>query len=171
MLDFLMSTDVWGIILKVIITAAATGIAGLICTLFGKLIISCKNSKMRNHAKIAVEAAEQKFPNEGTKMGPEKMQYVMDQLAIAFPKIKDNRFLYNVAEAAVYQLNEEKRQEAAILEFKEKYGEDPLAVSSTKTELVEEKPSKVEEEVKETSKASTVDPPVKPVKKNKFTSF
>ena len=27
------------------------------------------------------------------------------------------------------------------------------------------------EEVKETSKASTVDPPVKPVKKNKFTSF
>ena len=105
MLDFLTSSDFWGIALKVIITAAATGLAGAICTLFGKLIISCKNSKMRNHAKIAVEAAEQKFPNEGKKMGPEKMAYVMDYLAITYPKIKDNQFLYNVAEAAVYELN------------------------------------------------------------------
>ena len=133
MLDFLMSTDVWGIILKVIITAAATGIAGLICTLFGKLIISCKNSKMRNHAKIAVEAAEQKFPNEGKKMGPEKMAYVMDYLAITYPKIKDNQFLYNVAEAAVYELNNQNKKEAAKDEFKIKYGELPEEIVKTET--------------------------------------
>ena len=171
MVEVFTATDFWGIVIKVLVTAVLTGLVGLCATLIGKLIAKCKNSKIYKYAKTCVEAAEQKFPNEGTKMGPEKMQYVMDQLAIAFPKIKDNRFLYNVAEAAVYQLNEEKRQEAAILEFKEKYGEDPLAVSSTKTELVEEKPSKVEEEVKETSKASIIDSPVKPVKKNKFTSF
>lgn len=72
-------------------------------------------------------------------MGPEKMQYVMDQLIIKFPKIRDNRYLYNVAEAAVFELNKEFQQQAAIEEFKEKYGEDPLAVKSQNNNEIESK--------------------------------
>ena len=61
-------------------------------------------------------------------MGTEKMAYVMDQLAIKFPKIKSNSYLYNIAEAAVYELNREAQEEEAIKEFEEKYGEKPLAL-------------------------------------------
>ena len=93
MVEVFTATDFWGIVIKVLVTAVLTGLVGLCATLIGKLIAKCKNSKIYKYAKTCVEAAEQKFPNEGTKMGPEKMQYVMDQLAIAFPKIKDNRFL------------------------------------------------------------------------------
>ena len=90
MIEFLASTNFWAILLKALITALVTGLVGLVCTSLGKLIVKCKNSKLRHHAKIAVEAAESKFPNEGKKMGPEKMEYVMEYLAITFPKIKSN---------------------------------------------------------------------------------
>ena len=120
------SGDIWAIILKVLITALVTGLASLTYTLIGKAVAKSKTSKLRYHAKIAVESAEQKFPNEGTKMGPQKMAYVMDYLAITFPKIKNNQYLYNIAEAAVYELNREKEEAAAKKEFKEKYGELPV---------------------------------------------
>ena len=117
--------DFWGIVLKALFTALITGVIGLICTLIGSIIAKSKTSKLKHHAKIAVEAAEQKFPNEGTKMGPEKIAYVMDYLAITFPKIKSNQYLYNIAEAAVFALNKEKEEEAAKKQFIEKYGELP----------------------------------------------
>ena len=119
------SGDIWAILLKVLITALMSGLVGLVCTLIGKIIAKSKTSKLKEHAKIAVEAAEQKFPNEGTKMGPQKMAYVMDYLAITFPKIKSNQYLYNIAEAAVFELNKEKEEEAAKKDFEEKYGELP----------------------------------------------
>ena len=87
---FFASTDIWAIILKALLTALTTALIGLVCTFIGKLLIKIEDSKLRKHAKIAVEAAEIKYPNEGKKMGPEKMTYVMDYLAITFPKIKSN---------------------------------------------------------------------------------
>ena len=126
--EFFTSGEVWVVVIKVLATAILTGLLGLVGTLIGKLIANSRNSKIYKYAKTCVEAAEQKYPNEGKKMGPEKMQYVMDQLMIKFPKIRDNAYLYNIAEAAVYELNRKLQEEAAIKEFKEKYGETPLAV-------------------------------------------
>lgn len=122
---FFASTDIWAIILKALLTALTTALIGLVCTFIGKLLIKIEDSKLRKHAKIAVEAAEIKYPNEGKKMGPEKMAYVMDYLAITFPKIKSNQYLYNIAEAAVFELNNEKIKKEAEQSFKDKYGELP----------------------------------------------
>ena len=126
--EFFTSGDVWSVIIKVLVTALLTGLVTLSGTVIGKIIANSKNSKIRAYAKTCVEAAEVKFPNEGKKMGPEKMQYVMDQLMIKFPRIRDDKYLYNIAEAAVYHLNKEMQNEAAIKDFEEKYGEEPLAV-------------------------------------------
>ena len=122
---FFEGGDFWNIVLKALLTTLITCLIGLVCTSIGKIIAKSKNSKIKKHAEIAVKAAEQKFPNEGTKMGPEKMAYVMDYLAITFPKIKNNQYLYNIAEATVYELNRERELELAKQEFKDKYGELP----------------------------------------------
>jgi hypothetical protein len=130
--DFFANGDIWAIIFKVLITALCSAAIGLIGTLIGKLIANCKDSKIRRYAADCVAAAEQKYPNEGKKMGPEKMAYVMDQLAIKFPKIKENTYFYNIAEAAVLELNRKMSRDEAVKEFKEKYGEDPLAIKDKK---------------------------------------
>ena len=130
MLEFLASTDFWAIVIKCLITALLSAGIGALCTLIGKLIIKCKNSKLVRHARIAVRAAEMKLPNEGKKMGPEKMAYVMDYLSVTFPKIKSNQYLYNIAEAAVYELNNQDVAEEAKQQFKDKYGELPGELST-----------------------------------------
>lgn len=180
--QLLSSVDIWAVVIKVLVTALLSTCIGVVCTLLGKLIARCKNSKIRAYATVCVEAAEQKFPNEGTKMGPQKMEYVMDQLAIKFPKIKENTYLYNIAEAAVYQLNEDKRKQIAIKEFEEKYGEKPIAAQDQVQEPVKEEATNVtlnaikeensievfkieEKKVNQASKATSTD------KITKLTSF
>lgn len=150
--SFFVREDIWFTIIKVLLTTVFSALLGLIGTLTGKIIANAKESKIRKYAKTCVEAAEQKFPNEGKKMGPEKMQYVMDQLAIKFPKIKENTYLYNIAEAAVFELNKEFKKEAAIKEFEDKYGEKPIAVLEKENNdnvVNEEKASIMEEIVEE----------------------
>lgn len=172
----LFSWDVWSIIIKVLATALLSALVGLACTALGKLIAKCKSSRIRKYAEICVRAAEQKFPNEGKKMGPEKMAYVMDQLAIKFPKIKENTYLYNIAEAAVYELNKQSQQEAAIEAFKEKYGEDPIAIteqSSTESAIevvdnIVETVEIVQDTVKEVSQETTKQEETKKVAKIKI---
>lgn len=82
-------------------------------------------------------------------MGPEKMAYVMDQLAIKFPKIKENTYFYNIAEAAVLELNKDVQREAAIKEFEEKYGEKPIAA-------LEEEETSIDDVEKETIETDTI---------------
>lgn len=142
-LEFFQDGSFWGILIKVLITALLTGLVSLVCTAIGRAISKNKNSKLYKQAEIAVKAAEQKYPNEGTKMGPQKMAYVMDYLATQFPNIKNNQYLYNIAEAAVYELNNQRNQEIAQEEFKEKYGELPSEDSSDKSEVVEEENNEV----------------------------
>lgn len=141
---FFQSGEFWPVLIKVLLTAILTGLIGLCTTLIGKMVAKNKNSKIMKQAEIAVRAAEQKFPNEGKKMGPEKMAYVMDYLAITFPKIKNNQYLYNIAEAAVYELNRQRQEEDDRKAFEEKYGELPSEVNKEKTSSKEEK-----EEVKQ----------------------
>ena len=125
LITFFQSGEFWPVLIKVLLTALLTGIVGLCTTLIGKIVAKNKNSAIMKQAEIAVKAAEQKYPNEGKKMGAEKMAYVMDYLAITFPKIKSNQYLYNIAEAAVYELNNQAQKEEAKKEFEEKYGELP----------------------------------------------
>ena len=87
---------VWNIVLKILILASVSLLTTLLGCLLSKLITKFNNSKIYKYAKTLVEAAEQKFPNEGTKMGPQKQDYVMSQLAIKFPSIRDNQYLYNI---------------------------------------------------------------------------
>ena len=155
---FFQSGDFWAVLIKALITALLTGLIGLICTAIGKIIAKCKNSNLIRHARIAVRAAEQKFPNDGKKMGPEKMAYVMDYLAITFPKIKSNQYLYNIAEAAVYELNNKSIEEEAEQAFKDKYGELPTEdsiVQESVPEIAENTSDKVEEETKNESTGNT----------------
>ena len=136
---FFQSGEFWPVLIKVLLTASLTGLVGLCTTLIGKIVAKSKDSKIMKQAEIAVKAAEQKFPNEGKKMGPEKMAYVMDYLAIIFPKIKNNQYLYNIAEAAVYELNRQRQEEDDRKAFEEKYGELPSEVNKEKTSLKEVK--------------------------------
>lgn len=122
-LEMYQSGQLWEILIKVILTAAASGLVALCGTLISNIISKNKESKIYKYASTLVEAAEQKFPNEGTKMGPQKMDYVMSQIVIRFPSVKDNRYLYNIVESAVYKLNEDKQKEKAIKEFEDKYGQ------------------------------------------------
>lgn len=126
--EFFSNGEFWAILIKVLLTALLTAGVGVLGTLIGKIIAKSKNSKIYKYADTCVKAAEQKFPNEGKKMGPEKLQYVMDQMMIKFPKIRDNQYLYNIAEAAVFELNKQIQREAAIKDFEAKYGEKPLVV-------------------------------------------
>lgn len=84
--EFFTGGDFWSILLKVLITTLLTAGIGYIGTLIGRIIAKSKNSRIYKYADTCVKAAEQKFPNEGKKMGPEKLQYVMDQMMIKFPK-------------------------------------------------------------------------------------
>ena len=133
--EFFTSGDFWATVIKVLVTALLTTGLGCLGTLLGRVIAKNKESKIYKYAKVCVAAAEQKYPNEGKKMGPEKMAYVMDQLAIKFPKIKENTYFYNIAEAAVLELNKDVQREAAIKEFEEKYGEKPIAALEEETSI------------------------------------
>lgn len=166
--NIFINGDVWSIIIKALLSLAATGLCGLIGTLIGKVISNHKTSKIYKYARTVVDAAEQKFPNEGKKMGPEKMQYVMDQLVIKFPKIADNRYLYNIAEQAVYKLNEEKRKEELVIEFKKKYGEDPIGVS---TDINKDKAPTSSDINSSTVQASTSNSTSTSKKRNRLQSF
>ena len=155
--EIFTSGDIWSIIIKVLMTAALSALLGLAGTAIGKMISKNKESRIHKYAKVCVEAAEIKFPNEGKKMGPEKMAYVMDQLAIKFPRIKESAYLYNIAESAVFELNREMQKEQAIKEFEEKYGEKPLAVlegTSTSEETQVEEP--IQEATPTTTTKNTV---------------
>ena len=152
-IEVFTSGEIWPILIKVLLTAAAGGIITLCGTLLSKVISKNKESKIYRYAKTLVEAAEQKYPNEGTKMGPQKMDYVMSQIVIRFPGVKDNRYLYNIVEQAVYKLNEEKQKQKLIEEFEAKYGEGSYIedVKDIENSSKQEEVKKEEETVQKSS--------------------
>lgn len=64
----------------------------------------------------------------------------MSQIVIRFPSVRDNQYLYNIAEQAVYKLNEEKQKEKTIKEFEEKYGKGSYVEITEESKQEEQQP-------------------------------
>lgn len=100
----------WSFILECALKAVGSFAATLIVTfasiLFAKLKTKIGEARLSAFIEKCVEAAEQLYPNVGTKMGPEKYQYVVDRVLERYPKLKNNAYLKALIEAAVYKLSE-----------------------------------------------------------------
>lgn len=98
----------WSVILDIILkalgSAAATAITTLAGILFAKLSGKIKDTRINNYIKEAVRAAEQLYPNQGTKRGSEKFEYVTQLVLNKFPKL-NNAYIKAMIEGAVFALN------------------------------------------------------------------
>lgn len=98
----------WSVILDIILkalgSAAATTVTALASILFAKLSGKIKDARINNYIKEAVRAAEQLYPNQGTKRGSEKFEYVTQLVLNKFPKL-NNAYIKAMIEGAVYALN------------------------------------------------------------------
>lgn len=72
--------------------------------LLNKLKIKLQNITYLNYIRECVKAAEQLYPNLGTKTGEQKYQYVVDQVALKYPKLLENPALKTLIESAVYEI-------------------------------------------------------------------
>lgn len=101
----------WSLILSYILKIAGSAAATLITTfatiLFAKLKNKLNDARVSAYVHKVVRAAEQLYPNEGTKTGPQKYQYVVDQVLAKFPKMTDNEYLRSLIEGAVYSISNE----------------------------------------------------------------
>lgn len=104
----------WSVILdyllKIIGSIGASVIITLAGVLFAKLKTKIKESRINSYIKEAVQAAEQLYPNQGTKTGTEKYKYVVTQVLNKFPELTDNEYLKSLIEGAVYTLSEQVKQ-------------------------------------------------------------
>ena len=104
----------WSVILdyllKIIGSIGASIIVTLAGVLFAKFKTKIKESRITSYIKEAVQAAEQLYPNQGTKTGTEKYKYVVTQVLNKFPELTDNEYLKSLIEGAVYALSEQVKQ-------------------------------------------------------------
>ena len=104
----------WSSILDIVLKAVGSIGASIIVTLagilFAKLRTKIKESRINSYIKEAVQAAEQLYPNQGTKTGSEKYKYVVTQVLNKFPELTDNEYLKSLIEGAVYTLSEQVKQ-------------------------------------------------------------
>lgn len=114
----------WSTILSYILKIAGSALAALITTfatiLFTKLKTKINNAILNAYIAKVVRAAEQLYPNEGQKTGPEKFQYVVDRVLERFPKLTNNEYLRSLIEGAVYSVSQEVKQIAKIEDKEEK---------------------------------------------------
>lgn len=94
-------------ILKIAGSAAATLITTFATILFAKLKNKLNDARVSAYINKVVRAAEQLYPNKGTKTGTQKYQYVVDQVLAKFPKMTNNEYLKSLIEGAVYSLSNE----------------------------------------------------------------
>ena len=123
-------SNILEIILKAVGSVAAATITGLATWLFTKLSKKIKDSRIQSFIKEAVKAAEQMYPNQGTKRGTEKYAYVVQQVIARFPELTDNDYLKALIEGAVFTLN--KQLEEAEEKKKKKAKTIPTKVEVTK---------------------------------------
>ena len=97
-------------LLKIIGSIGASVIVTLAGVLFVKFKTKIKESRITSYIKEAVQAAEQLYPNQGTKTGTEKYKYVVTQVLNKFPELTDNEYLKSLIEGAVYTLSEQVKQ-------------------------------------------------------------
>lgn len=104
----------WNLILnyglKILGSAAATLVITLGSILFAKLKTKIGESRLNTFIEKAVKAAEQLYPNLGTKTGQEKYEYVLNQVLAKFPSVTNNENLKALIEGAVYSVSEQVKQ-------------------------------------------------------------
>lgn len=104
----------WNEILNGVLKGLGVALGTLLVTfasiLFAKLKSKINEVKLTNFIQQAVQAAEQLYPNLGTKTGPEKYQYVLDQVLAKFPNMTNNQYLKTLIEGAVYTVSEQVKQ-------------------------------------------------------------
>lgn len=104
----------WSVILDYGVKILGAGVASLFITyssiLFTKLKTKLYEGRVNLFIHNAVKAAEQLFPNLGTKTGKQKYEYVMNEVIKKFPKMDNNDHLKTLIEAAVYNVSEQVKQ-------------------------------------------------------------
>ena len=78
--------------------------------MFAKLKTKISEARLNAFIDKTVKAAEQLFPNLGSKTGKEKYKYVVEQVLAKFPKLENNEYLKNLIEGAVYAVSEQVKQ-------------------------------------------------------------
>ena len=104
--------------LKILGSALATLLITYASILFAKLKTKIKENRINTYISKVVRAAEQLYPNQGKKMGPEKYEYVVKQVLAKFPTLTDNEYLKSLIEGAVFSLTEELKENGVIKEEK-----------------------------------------------------
>lgn len=108
----------WNTILTYILKIAGSALAALVTTfatiLFAKLKNKINEAVLNAYISKVVRAAEQLYPNEGQKTGPEKFQYVVNQVLEKFPKLTNNEYLRSLIEGAVYSLSHEAKEAVPV---------------------------------------------------------
>lgn len=99
--------------LKIIGSLAASTIVALASILFAKLKAKIGDARLKSFIDSAVKAAEQLYPNLGTKTGKQKYEYVLNQVLAKFPNVTNDTHLKALIEGAVYQVSEQVKQIAA----------------------------------------------------------
>ena len=104
------------LILSYLLKGLGSTIAGLIITymsiLFAKLKTKIGESRLNAFIDKTVKAAEQLYPNDGTKTGKIKFDYVVQQVLAKYPKLENNDYLKNLIEGAVYAVSQHEKNVA-----------------------------------------------------------
>lgn len=102
--------------LSYLLKGLGSALAGLVITyssiLFAKLKAKIGESKLNAFIDKTVKAAEQLFPNNGTKTGKIKFDYVVQQVLAKYPKLENNEHLKNLIEGAVYAVSQHEKNVA-----------------------------------------------------------
>ena len=104
----------WNVALDILIKALGSALATIAITfasiLFAKLKAKIGEARLNTYIDRCVKAAEQIFPNLGTKTGPEKLEYVKEMVIKKFPKLSDSPYLNALIEGAVYAVSQQQKQ-------------------------------------------------------------
>ena len=104
----------WNVALDILIKALGSALATIVITfasiLFAKLKAKIGEARLNTYIDRCVKAAEQIFPNLGTKTGPEKLKYVKEMVIKKFPKLSDSPYLNALIEGAVYAVSQQQKQ-------------------------------------------------------------
>lgn len=103
----------WDLILSYLLKGLGSAAATLVITyasiLFAKLKNKIGEAKLNAFIDKTVKAAEQLFPNVGTKTGKQKYDYVVQQVLAKYPKLENNAYLRNLIEGAVYAISQQEK--------------------------------------------------------------
>ena len=106
----------WNLVLSYVLKGLGSAAATLIITyasiLFARLKKKIGEARLNAFIDKTVKAAEQLFPNVGTKTGKQKYDYVVQQVLAKYPKLENNEYLKNLIEGAVYAVSQHEKNVA-----------------------------------------------------------